>query len=132
MIPSIILSMTVGDMLRYENYILFLRLMPDFNLIHQLNIINELFVINHIPQIPVHVRSLLNSKSVLNLGTFYIYVAIMFTLLMVSSGGDRRSIFCGLLEIFFHPIPVNSADSGRESGESRKVCGFFEVQAPDQ
>lgn len=71
-------------MLKYENYILFLRLLPDFNLSHQLRIINERFVINHADHIPEEIRKELNSKRVLNLGSFYFDVFVVFLLLTVS------------------------------------------------
>lgn len=82
-VPTFILSTSVGDMIKYENYITFLRLLPDFNLCHQLRIINERFVNNHAQHIPEEIRNELNSKTFLQLGSFYYYVFLMFPLLTV-------------------------------------------------
>lgn len=71
-------------MLKYKNYILFLRLLPDFNLCQQLRIINEHFVNNHAEYLPDHIRKELNSKQVLNLGSFYFYVFLALFLMLVS------------------------------------------------
>lgn len=71
-------------MLKYKNYILFLRLLPDFNLCQQLRIINERFVNNHAEYLPDHIRKELNSKQVLNLGSFYFYVFLALFLMLVS------------------------------------------------
>uniref|UniRef100_A0A1A9V1P9 ABC transporter domain-containing protein n=1 Tax=Glossina austeni TaxID=7395 RepID=A0A1A9V1P9_GLOAU len=81
-IPTIVLSTSVGDMIKYSNFILLLRFMPDFNLAHQFRIINERFVNNHEESVPQSVRLELNNKRVLKLGNFYYYALIVFSLLM--------------------------------------------------
>ncbi|XP_011295390.1 ATP-binding cassette sub-family A member 17 isoform X2 [Musca domestica] len=81
-IPTLILSTSVGDMIKYENYITFLRILPDFNLCHQLRVINERFINNRADHIPEEIRNELNNKNFLQLGTFYIYVFLLFPLLM--------------------------------------------------
>lgn len=70
-------------MIKYENYITFLRILPDFNLCHQLRVINERFINNRADHIPEEIRNELNNKNFLQLGTFYIYVFLLFPLLMV-------------------------------------------------
>uniref|UniRef100_A0A1B0A5P0 ABC transporter domain-containing protein n=1 Tax=Glossina pallidipes TaxID=7398 RepID=A0A1B0A5P0_GLOPL len=81
-IPTIVLSNSVGDMIKYTNFILLLRFMPDFNLAHQFRIINERFVNNHEESVPQNVRQELNNKRVLKLDNFYYYALIVFFLLM--------------------------------------------------
>lgn len=70
-------------MIKYENYIIFLRLLPDFNLSHQLRIINERFVNNRADHIPQDIRNELNGKRFLNLGSFYFYIFLVFPIVMV-------------------------------------------------
>ncbi|KAL9874745.1 phospholipid-transporting ATPase ABCA3-like isoform 1-T1 [Glossina fuscipes fuscipes] len=81
-IPTIVLSISIGDMIKYSNFILLLRFMPDFNLAHQLRIINERFVNNHEETVPQNLRHELNTKHVLKLGNFYCYALIVFSFLM--------------------------------------------------
>lgn len=83
-IPPFIVSFTLADMLKFKDYIIFLRLLPDFNLCHQLRIINERFVNNHADHLPDQIRQELNSKEILNLGSFYFYVFLVFPFIMVS------------------------------------------------
>ncbi|XP_037819690.1 ATP-binding cassette sub-family A member 3 [Lucilia sericata] len=97
-IPPFIVSFSLADMMKFQNYITFLRLLPDFNLCQQLRIINERFVNNHADHLPDHIRQELNSKQVLNLHSFYFYVAlvfptIMFIFLYVVENKKRRQIF---------------------------------------
>lgn len=82
------MSFTLADMLKFKDYIIFLRLLPDFNLCHQLRIINERFVNNHADHLPDRIRQELNSKEILNLGSFYFYVFLVFPFIMVSFSGD--------------------------------------------
>ncbi|TMW39201.1 hypothetical protein DOY81_015719, partial [Sarcophaga bullata] len=103
-IPTFIVSGSMADMLKFKNYIIFLRLLPDFNLCHQLRIINERFVNNRAEHLPDHIRQELNGKHILNLAAFYFYVFLIFPLVMflflfVVENKRRRQLFSNCFKI---------------------------------
>ncbi|XP_013113812.2 ATP-binding cassette sub-family A member 2 [Stomoxys calcitrans] len=120
LIPTFIVSTSVGDMIKYENYITFLRLLPDFNLCHQLRIINELFINSRAEHIPEEIRNELNSKSFLHLSTFYFYALLVFPILMsvfilVVENNHRRQKISGSCKIGnFRTKPDNTTHHQEE------------------
>ncbi|XP_073824278.1 engulfment ABC Transporter in the ovary [Musca autumnalis] len=119
-IPTFILSTSVGDMIKYENYITFLRILPDFNLCHQLRIINERFVNNRAENMPQEISRELNNKSFLHLGSFYIYVFLLFPILwcvfifIVENNRRRHKISSAFRIPTFKTKPLRNSNDNEE------------------
>ncbi|XP_075151288.1 engulfment ABC Transporter in the ovary isoform X2 [Haematobia irritans] len=123
-IPTFIVSTSVSAMIKYENYITFLRLLPDFNLWHQLRVINERFVNSRGDHIPLEIRNELNSKGFLQLSSFYFYVFLVFPIIMslfifVVENNSRRQKISGTCQ--FGNCKTKPENTSNEHEEDRFI-----------